>query len=72
MKRQLESHLIKSIAYEPDTQTLEIEFRTGQVYAYARVPVETVDRLLAAESPGAFFNREIRNRFEFRKRRPHG
>jgi hypothetical protein len=53
--------------YDPDARILEVEFRSGHAYAYRDVPAELVDRLLASDSPGAFFNREIRTRFEYRK-----
>lgn len=72
MRRQsIASSHLKSVGYDPDTETLEVEFRTGPIYVYQKVPVDLIDRLLSSDSPGAFFNREIRNRFEYRKLRGH-
>jgi hypothetical protein len=72
MQRQsISSGTIKSIGYDPDRQILEIEFQSGAVDRYHEVPVDVVDDLLSAGSPGQFFNREIRNRFPYRKIKTH-
>lgn len=63
------SHLA-SVRYRAARQTLEIEFRNGSAYRYFAVPREVFGALLRAESKGRFFNREIRERYEFVRLRP--
>jgi hypothetical protein len=60
------SSLLKSIAYSIDT-TLDLEFRSGATYRYFAVPQSVFEALLAAESKGAFFNRNVRNRFPYQR-----
>ncbi len=66
MRTEVASSLLKSIAYSPETHTLEIEFRpkkdgeNGKVYRYADVSQEVYDKFLAAESLGKHFLREIK------------
>lgn len=56
---------IASIGYDSAEGTLEIEFTTGAVYAYYRVPYETYDNLMSATSHGKYFATYIKNRFTF-------
>ena len=64
MDRQLvSSSNIRSVGYETESQTLEIEFHSGGIYQYAIVP-ETVYRgLMLADSKGSYFHRYIRERY---------
>lgn len=61
-----ESSLLLSVEYSRD-QTLELEFRSGVAYRFFAVPQVVVEELLAAESKGAYFNRNIRNRFPYQR-----
>ncbi|HTV72773.1 MAG TPA: KTSC domain-containing protein [Candidatus Acidoferrales bacterium] len=63
----LESTSIASAGYQAETQTLEIEFRSGQVYRYLEVPEEIYIGLMAAESAGGYFMRRIREHFAFER-----
>lgn len=55
---------LASIGYDPDSETLEVEFtKTGKVYEYYNVPQFMYDRLMEASSHGVFFNAEIRNAY---------
>jgi len=57
---------IASIGYNPDSETLEIEFlKTGKVYEYYNVPQFMYDRLMEAPSHGIFFNAEIKNAYSY-------
>lgn len=51
---------ISSLAYDPETRTLEVIFTSGSTYQYARVPQELVDGMKAANSPGGYFAARIR------------
>ena len=48
---------------------LEIEFTSGDVYEFFAVPLSVHDGLLAAESPGRFFQSRIRERYPDRQKR---
>jgi hypothetical protein len=56
------SSLIDQAAYDDEARTLLITFRTGRRYLYRNVRRATYDALVAAPSPGAYFNAEIRDR----------
>lgn len=59
----VQSTNIKSIAYDPDAQLLEVEFTSGSKYQYARVPPELVDGMKSAGSIGGYFHTRIRTVF---------
>lgn len=61
MKRQfVSSSNLYSVGYEPKTETLEIEFRGGDVYQYYNVSGNIYDHLMKAGSKGEFFHVYIR------------
>jgi hypothetical protein len=60
------SSLLQSIAYSTDS-TLELEFRNGAIYHYFAVPEAVFEALVAAESKGVFFNRNVRNHFRYQR-----
>lgn len=63
----MSSTAIDSIAYDPDRRELRITFKSGRTYVYEDVPVYTYEALLSAESQGAYFNRNIRDAYEYRE-----
>lgn len=73
LRHSVDSSMIASLAYDPGTRVLEIEFKakknqqTGAVYEYAEVPKEAVDKLLHAQSLGSFFAAHIRDRFQWKR-----
>lgn len=60
--------MLKSVGYEAATAELEVEFRNGDVYRYYAVPPSMHRDLIAADSPGAFFNRHINDHYPTRQR----
>lgn len=54
---------IASIGYEPESETLEVEFKTSGIYQYFNVPAFMHERLMAADSVGKFFNAEIKEAY---------
>lgn len=60
------SSLLASMRYSPQA-TLDLEFRSGVVYRYFTVPRAIVDGLRAADSKGAYFNRDIKDRFPYQR-----
>lgn len=52
---------LTSVAYDPDTRVLEVEFTGGARYQYAGVPATEHAALMAAGSKGAFLSSRIKN-----------
>lgn len=63
----LDSTTLASVLYSPDRCLLDLEFRNGAVYHFFDVPPPTYRELLKADSKGAYFNRNIRNRFRYQQ-----
>lgn len=64
MQREpVSSSNIASIGYDPDSETLEIEFLNTGIYQYYNVPSFMYERLMEADSAGKFFNAEIKTAF---------
>ncbi|WP_375505083.1 lysine--tRNA ligase [uncultured Nostoc sp.] len=60
-----EGSVIKQFTYDPKTQTLTIEFDSGSVYEYFKVPPSVKDDLDNAPSKGQYFNKSIKGKFKF-------
>ena len=66
MKRQpVSSSNLRSVGYDPETKTLEVEFQNGSVYQYFNVPNNVYRELMAAPSHGRYFHRFIRNIYPY-------
>ncbi|MER9548340.1 KTSC domain-containing protein [Mesorhizobium sp. M0322] len=64
MERQsVTSGNLAEVGYDPDLETLEVQFRHGGVYQYYNVPLYMNERLMTAESLGRFFNTEIKGHY---------
>ncbi len=62
-RRPVASSVIRAVGYDPKTKVLAVEFHTGRLYEYARVPAKIAAVLPAAPSIGSYFNRYIRTRY---------
>jgi len=56
---------IASIGYDPDSQTLEVEFVKGGIYQYFQVPSTVYEEFMAASSKGSFHSNSIKNRYPY-------
>lgn len=64
MERQfVESSMIKSIGYDSNASTLEIEFNSGPVWQYFDFQESLWYEFESSESKGKFFHREIKNQY---------
>lgn len=64
----VKSSNIRSVGYDAASETLEVEFTSGSVYAYSGVPTDTWAAMQAEGadpkgSVGKFFTKEIRGSF---------
>jgi len=70
-RTKVNSSNIESIAHDPETLTLEIQFKgkegKGDIYQYDNVPECIHKGLMESESPGRFFFKEIKGKYEFKK-----
>lgn len=66
-RERVKSSVIRSIGYDPKRSILEVEFHTGRLYRYFRVPPEEVTTLLTSDSIGGHFNHVIRQRYRSRE-----
>lgn len=62
-RKNIESSMIRSIGYDANNSTLEIEFNSGDVWQYYDFPESAWYEFEAAESQGKFFHREIKNQY---------
>ena len=62
MESVLSSNLA-AIGYHEESQTLQVEFNSGQVYQYAGVPKEEFDNLRDAGSVGGYFASNIKRAY---------
>lgn len=68
MKRQpLRSSVLTAAAYDSATAVLELEFTSGDVYRYFAVPPSVFRALIDDDSPGAYFNKHISDRYPTRQ-----
>ena len=58
---------LASVDYNPKTRTLEIEFKSGGVYAYSNVPESVYSGLMSAGSKGKYFASVIKDVYPYVK-----
>ncbi|MGA2616787.1 MAG: KTSC domain-containing protein [Thermoguttaceae bacterium] len=68
MERQIvRSSNIRAIGYDAESSTLEVEFQSGDVYQYTRVPATVHAALMKARSKGAYLNQHVKNTYQCRQ-----
>ena len=55
--------MIAAIAYDEETETLEVEFAAGAVYRYRGIDQDLFEDFRAAPSKGRYFNRHIKDAY---------
>jgi hypothetical protein len=63
---RVNSSAIAFVGNDARTQQLFVTFRSGNTYAYERVPKAVYDGLMRSSSKGEFFNRAIKDRYDHR------
>jgi len=56
-----DSSVIKAQGYDPATNTLRVQLKSGKTYDYHDVPLEKYAAFTGARSPGAFWNSRIKS-----------
>ena len=58
---------LRSIGYDPDSELLELEFTSGNVYDYQKVKGQLYMGLMSSNAKDAYFNKYIRDNYEVEK-----
>lgn len=56
---------VKSVGYDSQSQTLEVEFVSGTIYQYYGVPENIYEHMMKEESKGRFMNIYIKNQYPY-------
>ncbi len=62
-RKSIESSMIRSIGFDPESSILEIEFNSGAIWQYFDFPESEWYEFENAESQGKYFNSEILNQY---------
>ena len=61
------STVIDDFEYDAVSEQITVWFKTGRVYVYRGIPEAVFRAFSSAFSRGTFFNKHIRNRYDFRE-----
>ena len=68
VRTEVKSSNVKSIGFDLEAKTLEIEFKSGGIYKYYGISAEIYNSLMTAPSIGSYLQANIvRGGFECRK-----
>ncbi|MEJ7935569.1 KTSC domain-containing protein [Sphingobium sp. AN558] len=59
--------MIDRVAFDDDARVLSVSFKQTGKYLYYEVPATIFEALCKANSAGAFFNEQIKGRFQCRR-----
>ena len=62
---EVNSSNIRAIGHEDNN--LIVQYKSGVKYLYENVSTDTFNELLNAESKGSFMNKNIKNKYPYRK-----
>ena len=66
-RKKVSSSQVRSIGYDANAQTLEVELTDGAIWQYSRVPSETHRRLMAAPSIVSYYRANIEEEYSRRR-----
>lgn len=61
----VDSSNISSIGFDEESNTLEVEFRSGAIYQYFDVPLAVFEGLSDADSKGQYFAQHIKGYYRY-------
>ena len=67
IRAEIDSTNLKSVGYDVQTSTLEIEFASGTIYQYFDVPEAVHIEFMGAASKGQFFAAQIKGSYRYAK-----
>lgn len=60
------SSQIAAHGYDPATQTLAVQFKSGGTYHYSGVPAEVYAGMQQAESAGRFLHQAVKGQYDYK------
>lgn len=66
-RKPVKSSNVKSIGYDPETRTLEVEYIGGGLYQHEDVGEEDHAALISSESVGSHLHKHIKPKFRLKK-----
>ena len=66
-RKPVKSSNVKSVGYDEMTMDLEIEFITGAIYRYSKVPEDVYVSFMTAPSIGSAIHQMLRGKYETQK-----
>jgi hypothetical protein len=66
-RKPVKSSVVRSVGYDAESKTMELEFSDGSLYEYYSVPAAIHRRLMEADSIGGFLNRFVVPGYKSRK-----
>lgn len=67
LRKPVLSSNLRSVGYDEQNATLEIEFKSTSVYQYFHVPFQIYAALISAPSHGSYFAAHIKNSYQYRR-----
>lgn len=67
----LDSTNLKEVGYDPETKTLEIQFRNDRIYQYYDVPQVIFNGLMAIPDKGFYLRKVIGNAYDYKEIKPN-
>lgn len=64
-REPVESSNLASVGYDEGRQTLEVEFKNGNIYQYFDVPSAEHTELIRSGSVGGYFSANIRSAYRY-------
>ena len=66
-RKKVNSSNIRTVGYEPSSQTLEVELSDGTIWEYSRVPSEVHRRFMAAPTMISYYRDNIEEDYSRRR-----
>lgn len=63
----VDSSNLTTVEYDPDTLVLRVSFKNGGMYEYEGVLQDVVDEMMAADSQGSYFYKNVRMNYPYTK-----
>ena len=64
---EIKSSNLKFASYDTDSELMTVEFNSGAIYEYKKVPWNKFTKFRLAESQGRYFNENIKKNYTFSK-----
>jgi KTSC domain-containing protein len=64
-KKHVLSTAVWAVGYDEPRGVLQMELMNGAVYDYLDVPRSVYERFMNADSKGGYYNREVRDKYEY-------